>query len=70
MATAAAVRELLEREAAKPGSAWVSVDDHQGGSELEGCAVAAEALAILEDTLSQGCHTRAVGPPSHNGCRQ
>ena len=71
MATAAAVRELLEREAAKPGSAWVSIDDHQGGgSELQGCEVAAGALAILEDTLLHGCHPAGAGSAAdRNGCR-
>lgn len=51
MATAEAVQALLQREAAKPGAAWVSWDDMDGHGE-EGCHVAAEALAILEETLS------------------
>jgi hypothetical protein len=52
VATAVAVQDLLAREAAKPGAAWVSRDGASGHSE-EGCQVAADALQILHQTLSQ-----------------
>ncbi len=52
VATAEAVRELLRREAARPGAAWVSWDDASVGHEEEGCEVAAEALQILQQTLA------------------
>ena len=57
VATAEAVRELLRREAARPGAAWVSWDDASVGHEEEGCEVAAEALDILQQTLAQGSET-------------
>lgn len=53
VATAEAVHELLRREAARPGAAWVSWDDAPAGHDEEGCEVAAEALQILQQTLSQ-----------------
>lgn len=58
MATAEAVRELLQREAAKPGAAWVSWDDEEVPPEHAqvGCEVAAEALQILQHTLAQRMH--------------
>ncbi len=58
MATAEAVRELLQREAAKPGAAWVSWDEDSPPEHArEGCEVAAEALRILQHTLAQRKHT-------------
>ena len=51
MATAEAVHELLRREAARPGAAWVSWDDATVGHDEEGNEVAAEALQILQQTL-------------------
>ena len=58
MATAEAVRDLLQREAAKPGAAWVSWDDEEVPPEhaQEGCEVAVEALSILQHTLAKRRH--------------
>ncbi|BDA49261.1 probable 5-dehydro-2-deoxygluconokinase [Coccomyxa sp. Obi] len=57
VATAQAVRELLQREAAKPGAAWVSWDEEAPPEHAqEGCEVAAEALHILQHTLAQRMH--------------
>lgn len=60
MASAEAVRELLQREAAKPGAAWVSWDEDAPPEHVqEGCEVAAEALHILQHTLAQRMHVGA-----------
>ena len=59
--------QLLAREAARPGAAWVSIDSAHG-RELEGCEVAAGALEILHASQHGPGQQHSMHAGNSNGC--